>query len=285
MKHLLVFLLVVNCVFSQSITVDNTTFTPSQLTSLLLGNSCANSSNITFSSAESVAYFNQNNSNFGLEEGVIIRNGNALLTSGSYTGDNLSSQTNTNSDSYLQNLANQSGQTLQVTDVAFLSFDFTSISSSFSFDFIFASNEYGEWQCGFSDVFAFVLTDLTTNLSQNLAIIPGTSSPVSVLTIRDQVYNGSCNSVNPTFFDVYNVDNPENSVMNMRGYTKVMTATAEIVPNRAYNIRLMIGDVVDADFDSAIFLSSGAFQNNIDLGATQTICEGLDLVQIGRAHV
>lgn len=278
MKHLLVFLLVVNCVFSQSITVDNTTFTPSQLTSLLLGNSCANSSNITFSSAESVAYFNQNNSNFGLEEGVIIRNGNALLTSGSYTGDNLSSQTNTNSDSYLQNLANQSGQTLQVTDVAFLSFDFTSISSSFSFDFIFASNEYGEWQCGFSDVFAFVLTDLTTNLSQNLAIIPGTSSPVSVLTIRDQVYNGSCNSVNPTFFDVYNVDNPENSVMNMRGYTKVMTATAEIVPNRAYNIRLMIGDVVDADFDSAIFLSSGAFQNNIDLGATQTICEGLDLV-------
>jgi hypothetical protein len=29
-----------------------------------------------------------------------------------------------------------------------------------SFDFLFASNEYGEFQCSSNDVFAFLLTDL-----------------------------------------------------------------------------------------------------------------------------
>ena len=41
-------------------------------------------------------------------------------------------------------------------------------------DFLFASNEYGEFQCGFSDVFAFLLTDLTTGVTTNIAVVPGT---------------------------------------------------------------------------------------------------------------
>jgi gliding motility-associated-like protein len=277
MRYFFFFFFLVNCSYSQSIIVDNTNFTPLQLTNLLLGSSCVSPSNVAFSSSESVAYFNQNGSAFPMQEGVIIRNGNASFTAGTYTNSNLSSQINSNSDTFLQTLANQSGQNLQVTDVAFLSFDFTSISSSFSFDFIFASNEYGEWQCGFSDVFAFVLTDLTTNISQNLAIVPGTSSPVSVLTIRDQAYNSSCNSVNPSFFEVFNVNDPSSSVMNMRGFTKLMTANAQIIPNRTYNIKLVIGDVIDSDFDSAIFLSSGSFQNNIDLGENLIYCDGTSM--------
>lgn len=277
-KYSFLFFFIVNCVYSQSLTIDNSNYTPTQLTNLLLGNSCVAPSNVLFSSSESVAYFNKNGSSFAMEEGVIIRNGRAIHTAGTYNNSNLSSQTNTNSDPYLQSLANQSGQNLQITDVAFLSFDFTSISSTLSFDFIFASNEYGEWQCGFSDVFAFVLTDMTTNISQNLAIVPGTTSPVSVLTIRDQAYNNSCISVNPSFFDVFNVNNSSSSVMNMRGYTKLMTAFAQVVPDRNYNIRLVIGDIVDSDYDSAIFLSSGSFQNEIDFGILNPYCDGVNMV-------
>ena len=268
----------VSNVFGQSITVDSQNYSPVALSQLLFESSCAEISNISFSSPQSVAYFNRNNSSFVLEEGFIIRNGIATHTAGSFTDTNLSSQINTNSDTFLQSLTNQSGQSLSVTDVAFFSFDFTSISNAFSFDFVFASNEYGEWQCGFSDVFAFILTDLTTNVSQNLALVPGTTSPVSVLSIRDQIHNSSCNSVNPNFFDTFYANaNVPNSVMNMRGFTQLMTAFADVIPGRDYNIRMVIGDVVDADFDSAIFVSAGAFQNNLDLGDNQVLCEGTPL--------
>ena len=74
--------------------------------------------------------------------------------------------------------------------------------------------EYGFYQCEFSDVFAFVLTDLSTGISSNLAVIPGTNTPVSVTTIRNSIFNdpsspnNNCASINANFFDEYNVGNP-----------------------------------------------------------------------------
>jgi hypothetical protein len=53
------------------------------------------------------------------------------------------------------------------------------LSNKFSFDFLFASNEYGEFQCSSNDVFAFFTIDQKKTTS-NLAIIPGTKDPVSV---------------------------------------------------------------------------------------------------------
>ena len=66
---------------------------------------------------------------------------------------------------------------------------------NFKFDFVFASNEYGQWQCGFSDVFAFLLTDLTTGETKNLAVLPNTDSTISIRNIRDNQYNSSCTSI------------------------------------------------------------------------------------------
>ena len=86
-----------------------------------------------------------------------------------YTGDNLDSQVNTNGDTDLQSISDAIGQNATITDVAFLQFDFTPASTNFSFDFLFASNEYGQWQCQFSDVFAFILTDLNTGVSSNFS--------------------------------------------------------------------------------------------------------------------
>ena len=68
------------CIFSQGITVDNTTNTPADLVNLLLGNSCVEVSNISVSSTQAVAYFNQNG----------------------YT--NLTSNSNTNKDQLLDKL-------------------------------------------------------------------------------------------------------------------------------------------------------------------------------------
>lgn len=72
-----------------------------------------------------------------------------------------------------------------------------------SFNFLFASDEYGTYQCAYADAFAFLLTDLVSGVTTNLAVVPGTTAPVSVVTIRDALYNNSCISVNPGFFDTY----------------------------------------------------------------------------------
>ncbi|MEX0637041.1 MAG: choice-of-anchor L domain-containing protein, partial [Ferruginibacter sp.] len=122
------------------------------------------------------------------------------------------------------------------------------------------SNEYGTYQCGFADVFAFLLTNITTGVTTNVAVIPGTTIPVSVLTIRDNAYNAGCPSVNPQFFGQFNQTLPAvDTPINMRGQTVVFNASAVVIPNNQYSIKLTIGDYQDTAFDSAVFIEGGSF--------------------------
>ncbi len=259
---------------SQTISVDSNTYSATDLANLLVTNSCISPTNVSYSSGQSVAYFNKNGSTFPINQGIIIRNGIAQHSQGIYTGNDLSSQINSNSDPDLQNISNSSGQTSTLTDVAYLQFDFIPISNNFNFRFLFASNEYGEFQCGFSDVFAFLLTDLTTGVTTNIAVIPGTNTPVSVKDIRNSIYNSSCGSVNPSLFNIYNVNNPATSSLNMRGFTKILNASAVTIPNNPYRIKLVIGDYNDADYDSAVFISAGSFNSTVNLGPDASLCSG-----------
>jgi gliding motility-associated-like protein len=276
MKKIIIILVVFisNNIYSQTVSIDNTTQTPISIVNTLLGNSCIEVSNISISSAESVGYFNNNGSSFPISEGIIIRNGNVKFSEGIYTGNNLDSQINFNNDSELQAIITAQGISGNITDVAFLEFEFIPLSNNFSFDFLFASNEYGQYQCSSFDTFAFLLTDLTTNVTTNLAIIPGTSTPVSVLNVRKNTFNAGCSSANSQFFSTYNVTNPAASTINMRGYTKIMNASSSVTPNNPYKIRIAIGDYFDFRYDSAVFLSAGSFVTTIDLGEDKTMCSG-----------
>ena len=163
----------------------------------------------------------------------------------------------------------------QTNNATILEFDFVPVTPQMSFDFIFAAEEYGTFQCGFSDAFAFLLTDPAGN-TVNLAVVPGTTTPISVLNVRDEAFNGGCNSVNPEYFDAYYDvfdfaggvgQNPLTSPTNFRGRTIPLTAMATVVPNDQYHIKLVIADDQDSLFDSAVFLSAGSFDiGTIDLG-------------------
>jgi len=278
--HIRIFLAILICFigystnFAQGIEVDDQTYDATGLAEILLADSCTEISSASFSSSTSVAYFNSNGSDFPLSDGVIIRTGKAKFSEGIYTGQNLSSQENNNTDPDLEEINNSTGQSSDITDVAFLEYEFVPLSDSFSFDFIFASNEYGQWQCVSADVFAFLLTNLNTGETVNLGVIPNTNIPVSVKNIRDSAYNSSCTSHNPDFFDTFNVTNPAQSSINMRGYTVVMTASAEITPGDNYKIRLVIGDSNDADYDSAVLIGGGSFETTVNLGEDKEICAG-----------
>jgi hypothetical protein len=113
-----------NTFFSQSISVNDIGNSANSLVDLLVSNNCVTSSNYKLSSEKSVAYFNSNNSNFPLKEGIIIRNGIAKNSEGKFNDTKLSSQISTNSDVDLNEISNNSGQNANITDIAFLSFDF-----------------------------------------------------------------------------------------------------------------------------------------------------------------
>ena len=104
----------------------------------------------------------------------------------------------------------------------------------------------------------------------NLAKVPGTDDEVSVFNVRDEAYNDWCDSVNPEWFDMYYGDGgqpPLSDPINIIGYTKVMTAAAEVIPGELYHIKLVIADALDDALDSAVFIGEGTFRiGSPDLG-------------------
>jgi uncharacterized repeat protein (TIGR01451 family) len=253
------------------VTVNTSSFTTEQLlNNVILNSSCGVISNVITQGQCGVGYFNGNQTNFPFEQGMIIRSGQANFTEGFYSSGTSTSTCSQFTDPDLTAILQASGQTGSVNDVSSVKFNIVPTGNILSFNFIFASNEYGQYQCQFSDVFGFILTDLTTGQSQNIAIVPGTTTPISTTTIRDNMYNMSCASVNPQFFSTYNINNPL-SVVNMAGYTVPMTAIASVIPNREYSLKLAVGDFGDTAFDSAVFIEGGSLalgnqcQDNIQL--------------------
>src|SRR5690606_13114102 len=150
------------------------------------------------------------------------------------------------------------------------------LTDQMSFDFLFASEEYGTYQCSYSDAFAFFLTNLTASTPPiNLALVPGavTETPIAVTTIRNNAHNGTCSSANPQFFGNYN--GPTGSATNFNGETVLMTASSPVIPGNIYHIKLVIADRNDNILDSAVFLGGGSFNiGTADLAGTG-IYEGL----------
>nr|MBA3900264.1 choice-of-anchor L domain-containing protein [Bacteroidota bacterium] len=269
------------------ITTSTTQFTQEELvTQVLINSPCAIVENvvgitgINFGSLNGIGYFENTNPEFPINDGVILMtagvnqapgpNGNPQ-DAGNWPGD-------AQLFNYIQSLGIDPGLT-SYNDASILEFDFKPLTDSISFNFVFASNEYGIFQCDYSDAFAFFLTNEDTNEVTNLAIVPGTSDPISVITIRDQLYNSSCGSVNPEFFDKYygtpnglpNVQSP----INFNGHTVLMQAWSYVEPNTQYRMKLVIADRNDSSFNSAVFIQGGSFFiGGTDLGEDLTIANG-----------
>jgi len=268
--------------FAQPITVSTTNYSVPQLVNNVLINSpCVNAENITWStgtnygSSNGIGFFQNTNPNFPMQSGVILSTGNVLNAVGPNPNTSLLSDGTQSwlGDSDLENTLAASGINMASKNATILEFDFTPISPNFSFDFIFASEEYGNFQCQFSDAFAFLLTNTNTGLTTNLAVVPNTTLPISVVTIRDAQYNSSCSSSNPQFFGMFNGgSNSANSATNFNGQTKLLTASSSLVPGITYHIKLVIADRLDFKYDSAIFISSDSFNIGQDvLGQDLTI--------------
>lgn len=281
------------------IAVNNTTYTVPQLvTDVLINSDCAQVSNITYSTGinftneqgeigpNGIAHFKKNGSLFVLEEGIVLSTGDAMRSPGPETDILQDGDISWTGDEDLDAIVLEAtGEPMDSKNATILEFDFVPLIETISFDFLFASEEYGGFQCAFSDAFAFLLTD-STGTTTNLAVVPGTTSPVSVVTIRDKENNKDCESVNPEYFERYNgsILNSPVAAINYQGYTVPMKAKATVTPNTTYHIKMVIADRLDTRYDSAIFLGAGSFNiGGASLGADLTIADGTAICA-GQTH-
>ncbi len=265
---------------SQAITVSTSSHTVPQLVNNVLINSpCVEASNITwrtgtnYNTSNGIGYFQNTNPNFPMQSGVILSTGNAQNAPGPNTSVLNDGAASWPGDADLEATLQSAGITMSSINASVIEFDFTPISSQFNFGFIFASEEYGNFQCQFSDAFAFLLTNMNTGVTTNLAVVPGSGNPISVVTIRDFLYNSSCPSVNPQYFGTYNGGSQAaGSATNYNGQTVLLNASAALIPNTPYHIKLVIADRSDYKSDSAIFMSANSFNIGQDvLGLDLTV--------------
>jgi len=265
------------CIFTvpPAITTDSEIYTVSELvTEVLIDSECSQAFNVTYSTGSNfgttngIGYFEANGSSWPFESGLIMTSGDVMNAVGPETGV-LGDGTydwpgDADLEAFIPGL--NDGDT---NNASIIEFDFVPVTDYMSFDFIFAAEEYGTFQCTFTDAFAFLLTD-TQGVTTNLAIVPGTVDPISVLTVRDEQFNAGCESVNPEFFGNYygpgglpTLTSPTNFI----GHTIPMTAEANVIPNELYHIKLVVADDGDTVYDSAVFISAGSFNiGDLDLG-------------------
>jgi|GEM_PF-839191 len=247
-------------------------FTPQELIAdILIDDPCIAISNVTsstgtdFESVNGIGYFTNNNPLFPISSGIILSTGNAANAGGpnpsTSSEGNSSAWANAGDVDLNTAILEATGTPIVSKNTTKLEFDFTTQNDFMGFNFLFASEDYGVYQCIPGDAFAFLLTDLTTGTTTNLAVVPGTQLPISVNTIRDTQYNVSCPSTNEGFFGaVYGgLNEGLFSPINFIGHTALMTASASIVPNNPYHIKLVIADRGFITYDSAVFIQAGSF--------------------------
>lgn len=267
----LLFLLMTNFFFSQTITTSES-YTPTQLVQdVLFNTSCATISNVSvsggnFTSGEqSFGYFNSSGTSFPFTDGIILSTGKIVNAQGpnSFISDDGGSMGWTG-DSDL----NQSLSVTNTLNATILEFDFVPLGSQISFDYLFSSEEYhGTATCQYSDGFAFLLKAVGDSNYQNLAVIPNTTIPVKVTSVHPEI-PGGCSAQNEQYFESFNdVNHPT----NFNGQTKVLTAQANVIPGTTYHIKLVIADEGNYRYDSAIFLKGSSFSFGVDLGQDRKI--------------
>lgn len=189
----------------------------------------------------------------GIDSGILLSTGNVSSAVGPNSSDSISTSHGTAGNADLSTLAGSG-----TSDAALLNFDFDSDSGDLFFNYVFASDEYNEFaNSNFNDVFAFFVD------GQNIALIPGTSTEVSINTVNGGSAGDGVGGVNSQYFNNNDLDNGGPFFdIEYDGFTDVFTATVTGLSAGFHNISIGIADVGDSAYDSAVFIQAGSFSSD-----------------------
>ena len=267
------------CIDDTNVTVDTSTYTVEELVQdILIGNECSQISNITYSTGtdfgpnepNGIGYFQYSGNNFPFSEGLVLTTGNVTNAGGPNNTTVLSDGTNNwpgdvDLDTTIPGVDSN--------NATYIEFDFIPVVNQINFNFLMASEEYnggsgGTFECDFSDAFAFLLTD-SSGVTTNLAVLPGTTTPILVTNIHPQ--NPGCAAINEEYFGGYISQNQPPIAYD--GRTVSFSAQANVNIGETYHIKLVVADDRDNIFDSAVFLEAGS----LDIG---DLCDDIGLINL-----
>lgn len=161
--------------------------------------------------------------------------------------------------SYMANTAGDADLNALVTsptyDACVLEFDLQPAGNYIEFEYVFGSEEYPDYNCtSFNDIFAFFVSGPGITGLHNMAIIPGTTIPVSINSINDGS-NGNCSS----YQNLY-VSNT-GSITTVDGFTTPLIATHPVTPGQTYHLKLAVSDVSDGIFNTFVFLKANSLKS------------------------
>lgn len=227
---------------------------------------CNNITNIsTIGSAAGIGYFENGLSSIGLDKGIILSTGPIAHALGPNNLTDKSGDFNYNGgDPDLDILART-----RVRDRAGLEFDFVPLDSFVTFRYVFASEEYCEFVgSDYNDVFGFFVSGpgiqgTFSNNSRNIALIPGSNDFVAINTVN-HLQNASHFIPNLLPADAVQCGLPVQGspfipLIQFDGFTRRLTATLKLIPCETYHLRMVVADVGDNFYDSAVFLEAESF--------------------------
>ncbi|MGB0933932.1 MAG: choice-of-anchor L domain-containing protein [Lishizhenia sp.] len=272
MKHILSILLSFLGFTTLSQITTTNTLTPEELVQQVLIGQGINAFNVTFNGAAANATFtNPSALEFSTPPGVFEFPSGVYLTTQSGAAV---------SDQDVQSLASNNA-----TNGAVLEFDFIATGDTLSFNYHFASVEYGTYTCSnFNDVFGFFISGPGFNgpyqyNAENIALIPGGNTPVQINTVNSGIPGGAgtaanCAAADPNWLS--NVIYYTESFSSLTGYpynggTIGLTANASLICGQTYHIKLGVANIVDTGLDSGVFLEANSFKTNaVDISIATT---------------
>ena len=253
----------------------NSGFTPLEYVQELVGPGITVSNVVmTNNSANQIGIFDGQNSNIGFNSGVVMAAGpvngligNAAMADAGQPGNG---QTDADLLTVAQSVTSNpsSGFINSVNDVISLEFDFVPSSNVASFNFVFSSDEYTQWiNSSFNDVFAFFVSGpgITGPFSappgfpggaQNVALVPGTNTPITISTIFPAGVPGEPPAgLNPQLY----LSNAGGTTHTHNGFTVPIPIELNVQCGETYHFRFAIGDGSDTYLNTAVFLEAGSF--------------------------
>jgi subtilisin-like proprotein convertase family protein len=233
--------------------------TAQQLAENLAGPNIEVSNAVLTGSGVASGTFSGTNTNLGFESGVILSTGNVSSAPGPNNQANSSNNLNTAGTTQMSDLAGANS-----FDAITLEFDFQIQSNLIQFNYIFASEEYPEYappnNSAYNDVFAFYISGPGITGEENIALVPNTTSPVAI------------NMINPVTNSQYYVDNTNGQTIQFDGFTTQLTAKkTNLTACQTYHLKLVIADVGDHIYNSAVFLQENSLVQGLVDVQTQTV--------------
>lgn len=235
--------------FGQAYALDVTpTGDASVLANTILGSGIS-ISNISYTGGANASgtFSNGLSSGLGIDAGIVLTSGSASNAAGPNTADNTTTDNGLSGDSALNSLI----PGYSTYDATILEFDFESAGGNLFFNYVFASEEYNEWVgSAYNDVFGFFLDGV------NVALIPGTSTPVAINNV-----NSGSNSAyyNNNDYGDFGGAPPYN--LEYDGFTTLLTASVLGLEAGLHTMKLAIADAGDYILDSAVFIQAGSFSD------------------------